>query len=392
MAAVGIVAVLFSAVWVLAVFPGMKKIPADYHQTADLEGTYSVVANQDFLIQLLSNPGFQRLLSSPATLQVLGNPATGQFLASDALKGLLANPAVLQAVLTNPQAAAQANPQVAQVLANPAAQALLGDPVIRGILSAPAGGPLLLDARTLKLLADPAHPAMQDIPIHFHRVRTTESVDGDKLVIHQDFDASIKGVGTPLPQLSSKNTLVVDRQTRQYLPGGSEPRVASFSFPFDTSAAASYSLWSTEVYMPVTAVFEKEDTVSGVKVLNFRAKVSGVTLNDAAKKDNALPTSLDLKADADIFWQVEPQSGIPVNGAANVTYKLNSPALGNPPVFVAKTAPTADSVANSVDDAKSANAMLFMGGVLLPSLVALIGSLLFIGGSMMPSKPAAKKA
>lgn len=54
----GLVLVVFALVWLLAIFPTMAKLPADYHKVVNLEGTYQVM-----------NPGTGALDEIPVNVQ-----------------------------------------------------------------------------------------------------------------------------------------------------------------------------------------------------------------------------------------------------------------------------------------------------------------------------------
>ena len=513
---VGVAAIVFGAIWLTAVFPGLKKIPKDYDQTIDFQGTYAVVADQEFLQSLLTSPSIQQMLSSPETLQILGNPATQQLLAGDSikalladpdlLKGLLADPAILrqtadpalaralsdpgirtmlndpqalatltspatlqvltnptvqeliatpgalellgdpkvQQVLANPGAAAQssdpevqallanpllqklvadpatlqllaspdvqkllasplvpvvagnleiiatlANPTVRQLLANPAllqlvaapeVRTILADPVMQQLLGDPAALALLTDPRTLRLLADPTNLGLDEIPVNFHRVRAAERSEGDLLFLHQDFIATVLGTTQEIPQFSSTATLAVDRDTRQYVPGGTEPRRGGFAFPFDVKEDAEYSIWIHEVFDAPKSRFVEIDEVDGLAVLTFRIKEQGLVLPAEPKRNLGIPESLNLTADVEMTTKTEPKTGITVDVVSSIRYQLNNPVLGNPTVFKGEIRYSDASVVSSVDDARDARRSLFWFGIFMPWTAIGLGILLVIGG------------
>src|SRR4030042_78663 len=39
----GLVLIIFSLIWLLVIFPAMDKLPADYHETINFEGSYKVM-------------------------------------------------------------------------------------------------------------------------------------------------------------------------------------------------------------------------------------------------------------------------------------------------------------------------------------------------------------
>ena len=376
---VGVIGLLFGVIWLVMVFPSFKKIPSDYEQTIDFKGTYSVLSDQEFLISLFTNPSVGKALASPQTLRLLSQSDTKQLLANDAFQKLLANPVVLQAILTNPAAALQAPDSVKALLADPVIQtllvdaskrqflqSLLSDPGIMGLLADPAAVRLLTDVRALRLLANPTKPALQDIPIAFHRVRVAER-EGEGLVfLHQDFNASLSTSGQSLPQFSTTSTLAVDRETRLYASGGSEPRRGAFAFPFDVKKDGEYQIWITEVFQPLTARFESAETIDGLTVYKFRIKEADLPLPDAVKKSQGLPGSLDMLASVDVVLKTEPKSGVTVDLQSDIRYSLKNPILNNPTLFTGAIQYTEESVSTSVDDAKDIKGMLFWFGIVLP--------------------------
>ena len=383
--AAGLAAILFGSVWLTAVFPGLKQIPADYNQTIDFQGTYAVLAEQDFLQQLLANPSVQRVVSSPQTLLLLARPETQQILGSDVLKTLLTNPTLLQQLVANPSAVQQiADPTLKQFFANPTVQALLGDRVIVQLLADPTGLKLITDPRTLRLLADPTSLKLQEIPVNLHRVRTAKQTQGDTLFLDQDFSATVRGTGQPLPQFSSKSALAVHRTTRLYVPGGSEPRSGGFALPFDVKKEREYSIWVHEVYQPLTAKFVQAEEVLDLNVYTFQIRGRGLPLPNQAKKVQGLSEALDLAADVDITMKTEPKTGITVTLESSIKYNLKNPVLGNPTVFRASIRDSDQSVATSVNDARDVRRLLFWLGTFLPWSVLGLGIVLtVVGGGLL---------
>ena len=467
--------IIFGVIWLTTVFPGFKKIPTDYAQTVDFQGTYAVVDEQEFLQQLLANASIQRLVASPSTLTRLADPAAQQLLAGNDLKTLLADPALMQKMLTNLPVLAQAtdpaiqqmlaNPSIRQLLANPTALELLGnpavqqiladpvaaqqsadprvqqllanpllqqlvadpavlqaitqpavqallanptlltllidpavqsllinpvvpkllaDPVVQGLLTDPSGLALVTDPRTMQLLANPSELPMVQFPVNFHRVREAERADGDVIFLRQDFAATVLGTGQPLDQFSSQATLAVNRKTREYVPGGTEQRRGGFAFPFDVKQNQEHSLWVHEVFQPIPTTFIGEDKVEGLEVVVFQGQVQGLALPNEPKRNLGIPETPDLLADIQMVTKTEPKTGITVDVASHITYRLNNPALGSPVVFDGDIRYSDESIATSVADAQDAQRQLFWFGGFLPWSSISLGLLLgILGGSFV---------
>ena len=63
---------MFAGIW-LIIFSDFKKIPTDYDQTVDFQGTYSVLAEREFIQELLSSRSINGLLASPESMFLLAN-------------------------------------------------------------------------------------------------------------------------------------------------------------------------------------------------------------------------------------------------------------------------------------------------------------------------------
>ena len=386
---VGVAVVVVSIVWMAQVFPSLKKIPADYDQTVDFEGTYSYVADGDFFIQALGNASVRGVLGSPPTLLLLSRPETQQLLASPQLPAVLGDPRVL-AALANPAAAGQIqDPAILQLIGSAAFQALVRDANIVKLFTDREGLSAMLDPRMGRLLRNPANPQMVDLPVAFHRVRTAERTEGGTLFLHQDFSATTTG-GQPLPQYSSTSTLAVDRESREYAAGGSEARTGRFAFPFDVDQDETYQIWITEAGQPLPAKFVREAEVNGLGVLTFQVSEKGLALPDAPKIDAGLPASLSLIADVEATFQTEEKSGITVKLESDISYRLANAALGNPVIFRARIADTAGSVQSSVEDARDVKSQLMWLGTVLPWVLIVVALALLGGGAMLVARTSGK--
>ena len=139
---VGIIALLFGIIWIVAIFDSFLKVPSDLDRTVELSGDY-IVTDQTFLVELRGSATITALLASG------GGP-------------LLASPAALEVLQS---------PALGSLLANPAAIALLTNAGVQALLADPAALTLVLDARTLQLLANPADAPTLTFPVLIHRKR-----------------------------------------------------------------------------------------------------------------------------------------------------------------------------------------------------------------------------
>ena len=451
---------MFAGIW-LVIFSDFKKIPTDYDQTVDFQGTYSVLAEREFIQELLSSRSINGLLASPESMFLLANPRTQEFLFSDDIKSLLSRPElaaqlavdlpslsqvltpdvmgaladpavgqllanpVFQTILADPAAALQStdpavqqfladpqvqgllgdqallqaltspavgqflaspafaallsDPAVARLLVNPVAADVLGDPVILNLLGDPAALALLADPRTIQILANPSALPLDEIPVNFHRVREAVSNDGDRLLLNQTFDASLLGVGQPLDQFSSTAVLSVDRSSREYIDGGTEPRRGRFAFPSDVSKKQHYDLWVHEVFRPVRAKYVRTEDRDGLKTYVFEAMESGIPLGAEPKRVLGIPDDLALVADVKLTTWTEPKTGITVDVDSEIVYRVDNPNIGSPVVFNGQIHYSDQSVAASIDDAIDGKRLIFWLGLFMPWTVMVLGFLALSG-------------
>ena len=178
----GLILVVFGIVWLTAVFSRFEKIPSDWDQTDDLQGTFTFV-DETFLGRLqmnetlspfltappgqspLDDPQVQAILADQSFLTRLqGNATISQLLSSPGSQGLLTDPAI-QGILSNPAVAQLAsNPELLAIAQDPQALEALSDPTLLSLLSNPDVLGLLqdpvflaaLDPAVIALLQDPA--------------------------------------------------------------------------------------------------------------------------------------------------------------------------------------------------------------------------------------------
>lgn len=237
----------------------------------------------------------------------------------------------------------------------------------------------MLNPLTAELIASEGQPKLASIPIDFHRVRTASRTEGGILFLDQDFSARIMGSGEPLPQFSSTSVLAVHRDSRLYVDGGSEARRGGFAFPFDVDKGQEYPIWVHEVFQPLTAKYVNTEEIEGLEVYVFRIEERGLVLPDEAKLDIGLPVFLPLTADVIITTKTDPKSGITVFLDSEITYDLQSSALGNPTIFSARINDTPASVLASMSDARDVERLLFWLGIFLPWSVLGLGLVLLTG-------------
>ncbi len=152
----GLVLILFGSIWMTAIYPKFEKIPSDWKQVDEFEGTMTTV-DMDFVNQLQSNktinqlmttPGAQELMTSPAVKSILGNPAIVNLVSNPGLMAMVQDPNTLKLLSDPAFTGLLSNQDVLKLLTNPDILAALADPVARQAL--------MEQPMVKELLADPA--------------------------------------------------------------------------------------------------------------------------------------------------------------------------------------------------------------------------------------------
>lgn len=159
----GAVLIIFGSLWITAIFPRFERIPPDWKQTDELQGSFTFV-DEEFLSRLQENPAINQLLKSdagtlltdPAVKQILGSPAIGELVNNPQLVGLFSSPNSLQ-LLSDPKLAdLLSNPDVLKLVNNPSFLAEIGDPAtLPQLLKNPMVKSLLADPAILSLMQNP---------------------------------------------------------------------------------------------------------------------------------------------------------------------------------------------------------------------------------------------
>lgn len=161
----GLLLIVFGSLWITTLFSRFEKIPSDWDQVDDLQGTFTFF-DETFLTQLqgnrtvyqlISNPGAQALLGDPAVTTILANPAVLEAINSLQAAGILADPKSLQVLINPTFSKLLSNPQVLQLLQDPTILAALANPAaLPQLANHPVAGPILSDPAVAALLLDPA--------------------------------------------------------------------------------------------------------------------------------------------------------------------------------------------------------------------------------------------
>ncbi|MBI4307079.1 MAG: DUF3068 domain-containing protein [Chloroflexi bacterium] len=280
-ATAGAALVVAGAVWMTVVYPGLERIPSDFRRNVELEGTATVV-DQQFLARVSTSEAISKLRSNPEIMAAL---------AKLDLKAIRSNPAALANVQ---------DPVAKKVLADPTVQAILAD---TQVLS------LVLDPRTQAMLVSPADLPVVQVPVLVRREQIATAADSERVFINEKLAYLDPQSLKPIPGLASTEAnLVVDRSSREYLPGTDGGRTGLFGLPFHVDPDRTYSAWVTGAGRPLDAVFAGEEAVEGLTTYRHEVSAEGLSLG---RTDPI--TGLPLAIDADITVSSEPATGVAVS-------------------------------------------------------------------------------
>ena len=274
-----------------------------------------LLANKD-VMELLQDPAFIAALGDPAALaQFASDPRIGPLLANQAVIALLANPALPRLLGSGVVATLAARPEILGLLREPALAKALSNPAVPLLLAEPDAMKLLLDPRTQTVLANPADLPIITVPVVLHRERravaTDPRNDANKIVLREtvEYRDPDTGLGREIPGLeNSEATLIIDRSTKEYLPGTDGGRNGQFGLPFHIDKDQDYATWITAAGKPMVPTFQRTEEVDGLETYVY---VLDVTSDPLGAADPV--TGLPLVLDALITVWVEPVTGSIVN-------------------------------------------------------------------------------
>ena len=385
----GLGLIVFGSVWMTAVFARFEKVPADWEQVDELEGTFTFV-DEAFLAELQGNDTITGLMSSPSALGLLAHPQVSSLLGSPALAELLGSPDLL-AALQNPNLSISdllqsglsgtlaGRPQLMELLVDPAFGELLGNPVVQTLLADPSALPLLVDARTQRLLANPADLPMLTVPVEIRRQRTATGAEGNRLFITERASTVDPATGQNLPGFEpTELKLVVDRVSKEYLPGTEGGRSGFWGLPFHVDKSRSFSTWVTAAGRPLDAAYLGTEELQGLETYLYGIDVTNLPLGS---DDPA--TGLPLVVDAKISTWNEPKTGSTVRIEDFDAVSALAPSGEKYPRFVANVSHPPETVTRLVDDAKGNRSKIIVFGAYMPWAAIGLGVILALAAGAM---------
>ena len=342
------------------------------------------VLSNSLLLSLLANPAVIAGLTDPAALlPLLADPQIGpvlqQLLADPAIAALLTNEAVIALLSSGVVGTLAANPELLALLANPAVGSLLANPGVQTLLADPAAFELVLDPRTLQVIANPANLPTVTLPVLIHRERKGAGTDGDRLTMNEQVTTTIAGTSQDVPGFPKTNVnLIIDRVSKEYLPGGDGDRSGQWGMPFDASQDAVYEAYLSVAGQPLPATYEGTEDVEGLETYVYTIREENVPY---AGSDPA--TGLPMVVDVDVTVWVEPATGALVDAVDVETISALAPNGAKFERFTADMSFTDETVASSVATAKDDKGRLTLYGTTFPWIFLVLGLLAAATGAVI---------
>jgi hypothetical protein len=345
------------------------------------------VLSDPALVGLLSNPDVLKLLEDPAFLAAIGNETAREQLPDQpAAVALLENPAMISlaqdrtfvtilqdGVLTT---LATQN-HLMELLQNPILGTLLANPAVQPLLADPEALSLLVDPRTQKLMANAADLPTVTLPVIIRMERHVTGTEGEKAFIDEQMMTWNSATGQGVPGFEkTESHLVVDRKTREYLPGTDGGRTGLWTLPFHVKKGRSYATWIPVAQQCLEAKYQGTESIDGLKT--FKYVVNYTDLPMVAKD----PVSgLPLVADELITTWNEPLTGSTVRIQEYDAVSAQSPSGEKYPRLVYDLKHTEDTVTTLVNKAKDNRDKMLWFGSYMPWMSIAFGIFLTVGAA-----------
>lgn len=342
------------------------------------------VLSNDLLLGLLANDAVVAGLTDPAALlPLLADPQIGpvlqQLLADPAIAALLSNEAVLALLSSGVVGTLAANPDLLALIQNPAVGALLANPGVQALLADPAALALVLDPRALQVIANPVDLPTVTIPVLIHRERKASGTDGDRLTINEQVTTTIVGTTQEVPGFPKTTVdIVVDRVTKEYLPGGDADRSGQWGLPFGASKDTVYQAYLSVAAQPLSARYEGTEEVLGLETFRYAVREQDVPY---ASTDPA--TGLPMVVDVEVIVWVEPNTGAVVDAVDIETISAITPTGAKFLRFTADMSFTDATVATLVASADEDKGRLTFYETTFPRIFLALGLLAAVAGGAM---------
>jgi hypothetical protein len=342
------------------------------------------VLSNSLLLSVLANPAVIAGLTDPAALlPLLADPQIGpvlqQLLADPAIAALLTNEAVITLLSSGVVGTLAANPELLALLANPAVGSLLANPGVQALLADPAALALVLDPRTLQVIANPANLPTVELPVLIHRERKATGTDGDQLMMNEQVMTTIAGTSQEVPGFAKTNVdLLIDRVTKEYLPGGDGDRSGHWGMPFDTDQDTVYQAYISVAAQPLSAKYEATEDVLGLETYRYAVREENVPY---VAKDPA--TGLPMVVDVEVIVWLEPSTGAAVDAVDIETISALTPTGAKFVRFTADMSYTDETVASLVATAEDDKGRLTLYGTTFPWVFLVLGLLASAAGAVI---------
>ncbi|WP_109529344.1 porin PorA family protein [Nocardia aurea] len=284
-----------------------------------------------------------------------------------------------------------------------------------------AGTGTLLNAAALQA-GDTANAVASNVPVTVDRHTYVSGVEGDTAIVHDDFTVNAPG-GISLP---TNHIYALDRKSMEaaQAPAGTdvEPHQGlTIGLPISPDSGTAYQLYDFATGSTVPMKYTGAATVSGRSTLGYAITASGALRDKAilsalpaalpkaqlaglapllpsdvqAKIGAAaatLPDPVPLKytAASDLALAVDETLGTPVDGTMAMKVVVNVDIAGEQvaimPVMALDTKLTSASIAAAADTAASTSRLLFIGSIVVPVTLVILG-LILIGLGVVRLRP-----
>jgi hypothetical protein len=338
-----------------------------------------LLSNQEVL-KLLSDPTFLAQIGDPAALpQLLSNPVVKLLLANPNILMLLQDPSFLELLQSGLLTTLTAQPELRALLQDPSLGEVLANPAVQQLLSDQEAMSLLIDARTQKLMANPADLPMVTVLVLLHRERRAVGTEGNKIFINEQVSTLDPNTRQDVPGFDKTDViLVIDRRSREYLPGTAGGRTGLWGLPFNVKKDRVYSAWVTEAQRPLEAEYRGVEKIQGLT-----SYIHVVDVTDLPMGENDPVTGLPLVCDVLITTWSEPQTGFSLYVEDQDAVSALDASGNKYPRFVADVKQTDETTTRLVNKAEDNRNKLMWFGSYMPWISIGVGIFLTVGAAII---------
>jgi hypothetical protein len=194
----------------------------------------------------------------------------------------------------------------------------------------------------------------------------------DVLIIQLNWTATDPATGEIFWEV--KGRMGVDRATREHVRGfGDADREGPFTFPLHVDKR-DYELWHPSLLGKGTCVFEREETLRGLKVYVFISSIEGLPSSELYPQHKPKQVRMDIW---DTFW-VEPVSGHVVRNDETWDGYLVEDGQKGQSVDVGSISYAEETIARQVQIARRQKMLIQLYELWIPAGLAVVAVGLFV--------------